>query len=407
MPIPRRRRFIIEPLDHEKRGSAGAPPILEGHVPARREMRDKDRRPAFDAREYFRIGCWREPARPQHRNAIDAIHLDLRRVAKVRADRRRERDETTRRKQRHAADQRWLIDCQTAGDPVAEGVSDQVRRTTAERLDDASDITGEIVQGRAIEGTATAADATHIYRDRLEPSDNQRARQLIKIAGATARIREQHDWCARTAKCAFQRRVTDVDASMLRQSRLPLCAAHGARLPCRAEDVSRDPASVPKLPKRGRTAPQNSAVRCSGKWPLSLAKTGLHPQKGVGPKQRQRVLSCPCRWTFRNATARAWREMRSMTGGSIPAFTLPVFTAVRSVRCAPPGPPMFRSSRRPRRPKRRGFVLACGAGLRSHRSAAHGSAAGRQLKERCGLSSRMARSMRRGLPSNASLSALV
>jgi len=58
---------------------------------------------------------------------------------------------------------------------------------------------------------------------------------------------------------------------MLRQSRLPLCAAHGARLPCRAEDVSRDPASVPKLPKRGRTAPQipPSDVVESGRyrWP--------------------------------------------------------------------------------------------------------------------------------------------
>ena len=112
MPIPRRRRFIIEPLDHEKGGSAGAPPIFEGHVPAGREMRDKDRRPAFDAREYFRIGCWREPARPQHSNAIAAIHLGLRRIAKVRADRpRRGCDETTRRKQRHAANQRWLINC--------------------------------------------------------------------------------------------------------------------------------------------------------------------------------------------------------------------------------------------------------------------------------------------------------
>src|ERR1700741_3792268 len=45
---------------------------------------------------------------------------------------------------------------------------------------------------------------------------------MIKIAGATARICEQHNWCARTAKCAFQRRVTDVDASMLLQSHLPL-----------------------------------------------------------------------------------------------------------------------------------------------------------------------------------------
>src|SRR5262249_28931545 len=85
-----------------------------------------------------------------------------------------------------------------------------------------------------------------------------------------------------------------------------------------------------------------------------------------------------------------------MTGGSIPAFTPPVFTAVRSVRCAPPGPPMFRSSRRPRRPKRRGSVPACGAGLGPPRSAAHGSAAGRRLKERRGLSSRAARSVGEG-----------
>src|SRR6185437_11920860 len=46
-------------------------------------------------------------------------------------------------------------------------------------------------------------------------------------------------------------------------------------------------------------------------------------------------LSCPCRWTLRNAIGRAWREIQSMTGGSILAFTAPVFTAVRSVRCAP------------------------------------------------------------------------
>src|SRR3954464_5477292 len=106
--------------------------------------------------KYFRIGCWREPARPQHGNAIAAIHLDLRRIAKVRANRRRERDETTRRKQRHAANQRWLIDCQTGGAPVAKGGADQVRRTPADRLNDASDITGQILQGRAIEETELA-----------------------------------------------------------------------------------------------------------------------------------------------------------------------------------------------------------------------------------------------------------
>src|SRR5215468_12152995 len=110
-------------------------------------------------------------------------------------------------------------------------MSYQVHRTTADRFNDASDVTGQIVQGRAVERTATASDATHINRDRLEPSGNQRARQMIKIAGATARIREQHDWCAQTAKCAFQGRVTDVDASMLLQSHLPLLLPTGATSP--------------------------------------------------------------------------------------------------------------------------------------------------------------------------------
>ena len=161
-------------------------------------------------------------------------------------------------------------------------MADQVRRATADRLNDASDITGQIVQCRAIERTATASDAAHIYRDRQEPSGSQHARQLIKISGATARIREQHDWCARTAKCAFQRRVTDVDASMLLQSHLPLFTAYGARLPCRADDVPRDPTLVPKLPKRGAGTALTTAVRCSGRSLLSLAKTGLHPQKDMG-----------------------------------------------------------------------------------------------------------------------------
>jgi hypothetical protein len=42
----------------------------------------------------------------------------------------------------------------------------------------------------------------------------------------------------------------------------------------------------------------------------------------------------------------------------------------------PPGPPMFRSSRRLLRPRRQVFVRACGAVQRPLRSAARGSAAG-------------------------------
>src|ERR1700693_3244836 len=96
MPIPRRRRFIIEPLDHEKGRSAGAPPIFEGYVPAGREMRDMDRRPAFDLFQYLGIGCWRKPARTQSDSAIAPVHLGLRRIAKAHPERRRRPEEPAR-----------------------------------------------------------------------------------------------------------------------------------------------------------------------------------------------------------------------------------------------------------------------------------------------------------------------
>src|SRR5262249_38129181 len=48
MPVPGRGGCIIEPLDHEKGGGPAAPPIFKGYVPAGREMREMDRRPAFD-----------------------------------------------------------------------------------------------------------------------------------------------------------------------------------------------------------------------------------------------------------------------------------------------------------------------------------------------------------------------
>src|SRR5262245_33499638 len=83
--IARRSRFIIESLDHEKRGRSGTPPIFERHTPAGREMGEMHRRPAFDLRKYIRIRRRRQPARAQHGDAIAAFHLDFRSVAKGRA----------------------------------------------------------------------------------------------------------------------------------------------------------------------------------------------------------------------------------------------------------------------------------------------------------------------------------
>src|SRR6516165_3525881 len=106
-------------------------------------MGDMDRRPAFDLFQYLGIGCWREPARAQRGEAIAAVHLGLRRIAKGRPGRRRRHDEATRRKQHHAPNQPWLIDCQTARATVAESMSEHVPRTTADRLNVASDVTGQ------------------------------------------------------------------------------------------------------------------------------------------------------------------------------------------------------------------------------------------------------------------------
>src|SRR5262249_44262703 len=48
IPVPRGSGCIIDPLDHERGGGPAAPPIFKGYVPAGREMREMDRRPAFD-----------------------------------------------------------------------------------------------------------------------------------------------------------------------------------------------------------------------------------------------------------------------------------------------------------------------------------------------------------------------
>ena len=85
---------------------------------------------------------------------------------------------------------------------------------------------------------------------------------------------------------------------------------------------------------------------------------------------------------------RAWRATRPMTGGSVPASIRRASTAVRSVRCAPPDRPTFRSSRRP--PPRRwpASARACAAGRKPLHFPAPGSAAGRRSSGPCGLSSR-------------------
>src|SRR5215813_1596842 len=63
MPVPRRSRCIIEPLDHEKGGGPAAPPIFKGYVPAGREMRGGPMRPPAASKVTLRTTDGRSTAR--------------------------------------------------------------------------------------------------------------------------------------------------------------------------------------------------------------------------------------------------------------------------------------------------------------------------------------------------------
>jgi len=55
----------------------------------------------------------------------------------------------------------------------------------------------------------------------LQPSGSEHARQVLKITGAAAGIREQHNRSAGPVKGAFERRAADFDVSVLLQSHSP------------------------------------------------------------------------------------------------------------------------------------------------------------------------------------------
>jgi hypothetical protein len=73
---------------------------------------------------------------------------------------------------------------------------------------------------------------------------------MIKITGATARIREQHDWCARTAKYAFQRRITNFDGSILLHSHLPHLLAFRGQASAYVEPVVTTETTIERLAMR-------------------------------------------------------------------------------------------------------------------------------------------------------------
>src|SRR5579883_3164071 len=68
--------------------------------------------------------------------------------------------------------------------------------------------------------------------------------------------------------------------------------------PSRAMMTRDRPSSCPSW-LVGEHPPSIAAVGCSGSWPLSLAKTGLHPRKALGPAGEDEYhgvhVAGPCR----------------------------------------------------------------------------------------------------------------
>ncbi len=96
-------------------------------------------------------------------------------------------------------------------------MADQVRRAAIHSLQDFGDVDGQIVQTYVVERAAALSSTAHVNRDGLQPSGSEHTRQVVKITGAAAGIREQHDGNSGPVNGAFERRATDFDVSMLLQ----------------------------------------------------------------------------------------------------------------------------------------------------------------------------------------------
>src|ERR1700724_1622806 len=101
-------------------------------------------------------------------------------------------------------------------------MADEVSGTAIHSFEDPSHIGGQIVHSYAVERAATLSSTAHVNGDGLQPSGSEHARQVVKITGAAAGIREQHDRGAGPAKGAFERRAADFEADSVRHDVTPL-----------------------------------------------------------------------------------------------------------------------------------------------------------------------------------------
>ena len=101
-----------------------------------------------------------------------------------------------------------MVGRQAAGDPVAEGVTEDVSATALEGLEDSGNIRGKIVKGRLVKRPPASAHTSHIDGDDLRSRDA--LAKALQIARAASGVGEDDKGITRSADGTFEARRTNI-----------------------------------------------------------------------------------------------------------------------------------------------------------------------------------------------------
>ena len=207
MSVPWWGGDVIETLDHQERSAAARPPFVLLYASAGRQVSDMDLRPALDRREDLWIGGRRQPSRAE-RDAFRPHQLGRWCVSEHGTQRCRRANPAARRDKDDAAHHRRMIGRQAAGDPVTEGVTQDVSRAALERRQNSGNIRGKIVKGRVVQRPSAGTHTSHIDGDDLRSGDA--VSKAFQIARAASGVGEDDKRIARSANGAFEARRADI-----------------------------------------------------------------------------------------------------------------------------------------------------------------------------------------------------
>src|SRR5262249_48865283 len=137
-------------------------------------------------------------------------------------------NQPARRDEDDAAHHRRMVSRQAAGDPVTEGMTEDVNRAALESLKNSGNIRDKTWKGRVAQRPSTAVHTSHIDGDDLRSGDA--LSKAFQIARATSGVGEDDKRITRSANGAFEaRRANIYDLSLWQPEPPSLPRAHSVR----------------------------------------------------------------------------------------------------------------------------------------------------------------------------------